>query len=152
MDLQIDLCVGAMVIKKTSKFPPPWNFTLTFECTMVGRYQNSHPHGTSNSPLSVYNGRKKIWKKCTPMELQIDLGVCAMFRRYQNSHPHGTSNWPWVCTMVRRYQNFHPRGTSNWPWVCTMVRRYKKSHPRGTSDNLWVCTMVRRYQNSHVQW
>ena len=151
MDLQIDLCVGAMVIKKTSKFPPmelhidlwvyngrkiskfppPWNFKFTFECVQWS---------------------EEDMKKCTPMELQLDLGVCAMFRRYQNSHPHGTSNWPWVCAMVRRYQNFHPRGTSNWPWVCTMVRRYQKSHPRETSDNLWVCTMVRRYQNSHVQW
>lgn len=64
---------------------------------MFRRYQNSHPHRTSNWP----------W-------------VCTMVRRYQNSRPY----WPWMCAMVmKKIYKFPPHGIWIWYWVCTMVTK-----------------------------
>ena len=112
----------------------PMNFKLTLNVFKGKKIPKSHPHGTSDKPLSVYNG-KKISKFPPPWNLELTLNVytskkisnfpppwnfnltfeCAMVGRYQNSHPNEASNWPSVCTTVRRYQNFHPHGPSNWP-------------------------------------
>ena len=53
------------------KFPPSWNFKLTWSVHKVTWYQNSHPIKLGNDTCRPQE--QDVVKMSTPMELQIDL-------------------------------------------------------------------------------
>ena len=80
-----------------SKFPPPWNFKLTWSFHKVKMISKFSPPWNFKLTWSLHRV-KMISKFPPPWNFEL---AWSLLRSYQNSHPHGTSNCLGVSTRLR---------------------------------------------------
>ena len=102
--------------QKISKFPPPWNFKLTWSAHQGKKISNFPPPWNFKLTWSGQQGSEDI-NTPTPMELQVDLEWSTRVRRYQHSHPHGTSSGLGVVNKGQKISKFPP------PWNFKLTYR-----------------------------
>ena len=100
--------------KIESKFRPPWNFKLTWTVHKDKMKSKFPPPWNFKLTWAVHKDTV-ISKSPSPWNFKLILNVHTgkTERRYQNSHLHGTSNWLGPFTKAIGYQNSRSRGPSN---------------------------------------